>query len=196
MAIDLESVKRIYNLSRKLTIKDIQTLLRSAKPRSFAAREYLQEEGSRNRTLYFIQKGLIRNFLINDRGDEVTTWLRWENQMFLNLDVVLFEQPSRFYVQALEPTKTLTISFDLLQQVADQNPKLIETRKYFIRDLMRSTLQHNESFLLYSPEERYLKYIEQNPSIANRVPDKIIAHILGVTPVSLSRIRKRIAARN
>ena len=65
--------------------------------------------------------------------------------------------------------------------------------KYVFQKMMRHQLARVESFVLNSPEERYLKYIKDYPDLINRVPDKYIAHVLGITPVSLSRIRKRIS---
>lgn len=193
MDIDFEKIRQRYKISKRLWFKDFQVVLKEAKVRSFEVKEYLQEEGSQNRTIYFIQKGLIRFFILNERGEEITTWLRWENHLFASFDVVLFEQPSRFYIQALEPTSVLTIDFDRAQELLRQNPYLEEYRRTALRDILKSTLKHTESFLLFSPEERYLNYIQQNPNIVNRVPGKFIANILGITPVSLSRIRKRIA---
>lgn len=58
---------------------------------------------------------------------------------------------------------------------------------------MKRMVMHTESFILYSAEERYLNFVKNNPDIVNRVPGKYIANVLGITPVSLSRIRKRIA---
>jgi DNA-directed RNA polymerase subunit F len=60
---------------------------------------------------------------------------------------------------------------------------------------MRQAFQRVESFVFLSPEERYQKYVEDHPNIINRAPDKYIANILGITPVSLSRIRSRIASK-
>ena len=57
---------------------------------------------------------------------------------------------------------------------------------------MREAHLRIEGFILYTPEERYIKFIEKYPDINNRVPDKYIANVLGITPVSLSRIRARI----
>ncbi len=193
MVIDIDKLRKLYKFSRNLTFQDAQVLIRAAKSRSFDAREYIQQEGSQDKTVFFIQQGMVRAFFLNERGDEITTWLRWENQIYINIDAALFERPSRFYAQTMEPTKVLTIDYDLLQDLIDQNPKLERNRKYFLRDILRTTISRNESFLLYSPEERYLHFIRQNPEIVNRVPDKYIANILGITPVSLSRIRKRIA---
>ncbi|MCI4667058.1 MAG: Crp/Fnr family transcriptional regulator [Bacteroidia bacterium] len=195
MLIDFEKLKKLYKLSRNLSFQDITTLLKAAKPVSFDQGEYIFKEGSQDRTVYFIQKGLIRTFLAKQQGEDITTWLRWEDQVFANIDELLFEHPSRFYAQAVEPTQTLSISFDVAQEIAAQNPKLEENRKYMLREIMKTNFKHSESFMLYSAEERYLNYIEQFPHIVNRVPDKYIAGILGITPVSLSRIRKRIIQR-
>jgi hypothetical protein len=59
---------------------------------------------------------------------------------------------------------------------------------------LKQTFGRIDSFVLLSPEERYKKYIKDFPGIVNRAPDKHIANVLGITPVSLSRIRKRIAS--
>ncbi len=60
---------------------------------------------------------------------------------------------------------------------------------------MKQAFQRVESFVLLSPEERYLKYMQDYPSVINRAPDKYIANVLGITPVSLSRIKGRITAK-
>lgn len=60
---------------------------------------------------------------------------------------------------------------------------------------MKQIFGRVDSFVLLSPEERYKKYVKDFPEIVNRVPDKHIANVLRITPVSLSRIRKRIATK-
>ena len=196
MLLDFNRLKKLYGLSKNLSLQDIQILLKEAKIQSFDPGEFIYKEGSYDRTVYFIQQGLIRNYLANDKGEDITTWLRWEDQIFVNIDALLFEQPSRYFAQAVEPTQTLCLNFDVAQEIAQKNPKLEENRKYILREIIKSTLRHAESFMLYSPEDRYLNYIRQHPDIVNRVPDKYIAGILGITPVSLSRIRKRIASKD
>ena len=61
--------------------------------------------------------------------------------------------------------------------------------------MLKESIERVESFTLHSPEERYINFVKSKPNIVNRVPDKYIATILGMTPVSLSRIRKRIATK-
>ena len=85
------------------------------------------------------------------------------------------------------------MNYDTLQRIFESNMKFESNRKYVFQKIIRQMLKRLESFVLYSPEERYQLYIKDYPNIVNRVPDKYIANVLGITPVSLSRIRKRIA---
>lgn len=191
--IDFEKIKVIYKLGRKLNLSDVQVLLQSAKMKSFPSGEFLIKEGGIKKEVFFIRKGLVRAFKINDKGDEITTFIRWENQILASPDIILFNEPSQFYFKTIEPTDVLSMDYDVIQTIISNNPKLEANRKFILQNILKEAFQRINSFVLYSPEERYLKYIEANPGIINRVPDKYLANILGITPVSLSRIRKRIA---
>jgi len=68
-------------------------------------------------------------------------------------------------------------------------------RTFMGKRLMKQAFQRIGSFVFLTPEERYKKYIKDYPNVVNRAPNKYIAHVLGITPTSLSRIRKRIATK-
>jgi CRP-like cAMP-binding protein len=191
--IDLEKIKLVYNLGSTLGFEDIEMLLRSGLRRSYAPAEYVIREGSVQRDIFFIRKGLIRSFLLTEKGDEITVGLRREYQIFASADIILFNQPSRFYVQAIEETEVYRLDYDELQRIISKNVHLEQNRKQVLLQIIREANQRLESFLLCSPEERYVKFVKDNQDLVNRVPDKYIANLLGVTAVSLSRIRKRIA---
>ena len=92
----------------------------------------------------------------------------------------------------LKRLKHSPIDYDLIQKIFESNPKLEANRKKFFQRIVREAHLRIEGFVLHTPEERYIKFIEKYPDINNRVPDKYIANVLGITPVSLSRIRARI----
>lgn len=193
--VDIETIKAIYKIGRGLSMKDVQGLVQVAHRKSFEPLDYLIQEGSSKKEVFYIRKGLVRAFSINDKGEEITTGLRWEHQFVVSPDVILLNQASRFYYQALEQTETLSLDYDLLQTIVENNPQLQKNRKFILQKTLADALERIESFVLYSPEERYIRFVETKPDIVNRVPGKYIANILGITPVSLSRIRKRIADR-
>ncbi|MCH2046446.1 MAG: Crp/Fnr family transcriptional regulator [Saprospiraceae bacterium] len=190
--INLEQLRKIYKFGRDIGVKDAYTLIASAKSVSFKKRDMLIEEGSQKNQIFYIRKGLVRQFCINDKGEEVTFALIPEYHMVVNADVLLFEQPSRFYYEALEPTKVFTMENEKLQSIISANPRLEANRKFALRKILKDAMYRVESLVLLSPEERYKQYLIDHPDMVNRVPDKYIANVLGITPVSLSRIRKRI----
>ncbi len=193
--IDFEKLKTIYQIGKDLEAQDIYSLIKSAKNKTYAPSEYLIEEGTKRRDIFYLKKGLIRSFIVNEKGDEITMGLKWENHVVASPDIILHGQASRFYFQALEHTDVLLMDYDLLQNIISKNPKLEKSRKYIFQRMLKEAQERIESFVLYSPEERYIRYIESNPELINRVPNKYIANVLGITPVSLSRIRKRLATK-
>ena len=95
----------------------------------------------------------------------------------------------------LEKTKTFSIDHRVVEKIVESNPKLEKNRKFIFQKMFKTMIERVESFVLLNPEERYLDYIKKNPTLINRVPDKYIANVLGITPVSLSRIRARIVSK-
>ncbi len=188
----LDFYARIFKGLRLEDVKDVMGLFKFV---HLQPGEVFLKEGATRKYVGYIRKGLIRAYTINEKGDDITFLLLCENQIVASHDIILLNQPSRFCYEALEPTEILQMDFPLIQTILQRNPKMDESRKDFLHQMLRDSLTHLESFVLFSPEERYINFVKSNPDIVNRVPDKYIAHVLGITPVSLSRIRKRIAQR-
>ena len=190
--INLDKLKQIYKFSKELSIEDASVLIKSAKNISFKKKEILIDEGSLKTTVFFIKKGIVRCYCINEKGEEITFGLVTENQIISNIDTILYDRPSNFYFEALEETKTFSIDYSIVENIIESNPKLQKNRKFFAQKMMKLQHERVKSFVLLNPEERYLDFIKKNPSLVNRVPGKYIANVLGITPVSLSRIRARV----
>jgi len=163
--INLEQIKKIFGHGQKLTYSEVQVLFPSAKTKTYPSGK------------------------INDKGDEITIDIRWENQFIASRDTLLFNKSAQFFCKTLEPTEVLHIDYEAL---ISRDPQL-EVLVKFIYQILAEPLTRLDSFLLRTPEERYVDYVNSNPDILNRVPDKYLANVLGITPVSLSRIRKRLA---
>jgi CRP-like cAMP-binding protein len=109
-------------------------------------------------------------------------------------ECIFDNQPTRQTWQALEDCELMEIDFDIVEKLSENNISLIKIRLGFAEKMFLDALKRVESFVLDKPEERYQKLIIQKPEIVKRVADKHIASFIGVTPVSLSRIRKRLAS--
>ncbi|MBS1668417.1 MAG: Crp/Fnr family transcriptional regulator [Bacteroidetes bacterium] len=169
-------------------------MLPFAKPRMVAASEIYIQQGKVFKKIFFIKKGILRSYYITESGEEKTIFFRWEGQMAAVPECIFDQEPTRQIWQALEDCELLEIDFDLVEKMSENNFTLVRTRMGFAQKMLLESLKRVESFVLDKPEMRYQKLIAQKPEIIKRVADKHIASFIGVTPVSLSRIRKRLAS--
>lgn len=161
---------------------------------TFEKGEVIIHEGDKTNHVFYIRKGLVQSYLINDKGEEITFQLFAEKQIFGNVHTILFNEPSKFTFEALEKTKVYFTDLKTFQDLSNANADYLKMDNgIFGRQILKQAFQRIDSFVFLSPEKRYQQYLKDYPNIINRVPDKYIANVLGITPVSLSRIRNRIS---
>ncbi|MCR9174151.1 MAG: Crp/Fnr family transcriptional regulator [bacterium] len=194
MVVDIKKLQQLYKFSKHLSLSDASELIKAAKTKTYQKKELIMSEGSLSNNVVFVREGLIRQYLLDKNGEERTFRLIPENYLMANVDLVLFEQPSRFYFEAYEKTKVFMVDYNVVMNIVQNNPKLQKNHTMFSRRMMKEMHKRLELFVLSSAEERYLSFLEDYPHVANRVPDKYIASVLGMTPVTLSRIRAKIAS--
>lgn len=192
--LTIDEINFYLAIFKELSFKDLYELVSLAKTRKIAAGEVYIDINVTYHKVAYIKSGLIRAYHLKENGEERTLLLRWENQFIASADTIVFEKPSRFIYHALEDTVIMELDFIKAQHIIDNNPRLSAKRNTFILGILAESMERVESFVLLSPEERYLKLVHDKPDIVNRVPNKYLATLLGITPVSLSRIRKRIAS--
>jgi len=151
----------------------------------------LATEGKVAKELYFIVKGLIRLYYTKD-GEEITGYIFKERLFASSYDSFLRQVPSIQTLETLEDCDLLVITYNRLQQLYDELPKMHIVARKVAEQRFINAQQMLSSFILDSPEERYRKFEAQHGDLLLRVPHHMIASYLGITPVSLSRIRKRL----
>ena len=152
----------------------------------------LIREGQVAREVFFINKGLLRLFYNKD-GEEITGFIFREGLFASSYESFLRQSPSIQNLETLEDCELLVLTFDKLEALYEKLPKInVMTRKIAEQRFINGQMILS-SFLLDSPEERYRKFEAAHGDLLLRVPHHIIASYLGITPVSLSRIRKRIS---
>jgi len=169
-------------------------LIKKTTSKSFKKGDVLIPDGSVEKTVMFIRRGLVRSFVMDiDKLEEITFQLYPENSIAINLHSILFDEPSKFTYKAIEDTKVYQIDYSSFLELSSNDSELLElNRKYIGKKAMKQAFQRIESFVFLTPEERYVKFVKDYPKVVNRTPDKYIANVLGITPVSLSRIRSRL----
>lgn len=178
-----------------LSEQDIIDFIGLSKLKHYPSGYILTNLNEINHNLYFVRKGMVRVYHLNTNGAEKTVHLSWEGSFTVSLESVLNNVPSPYIVETSEPCELFVANYEKVQKFIEERPQFQKANKFFLQQIMMHFRERIDSFVCLSPEERYLELIEKQPEIFNRLANKHIASYLGITPVSLSRIRKRIATR-
>ncbi|MGN6434921.1 MAG: Crp/Fnr family transcriptional regulator [Agriterribacter sp.] len=140
--------------------------------------------------LSFIQNGLMR-FYADANGKEVTQWIASGGYFVADLSSLVFRTPSRWSIQALTDVELYTVDRKNYERIGELVPGWHELEKLFIAKCFVMLENRIFSHLSLSAEERYDQLFQSNPALLNQVPLQYIASMLGMTPETFSRIRKK-----
>ncbi len=158
--------------------------------------EILLRQGDICSHTYFVEKGLLRYYSIDKKGKENVLQFAPENWFITDRESVFFNQPSNYYINALEDSEILVLEKDFSEKIALKNKDFERFNLQLLHNHIRHLQKRIELLLNATAEERYLYFINLYPDIILRVPQHMIASYLGVTPESLSRVRKELAIKN
>lgn len=153
----------------------------------------LIKEGEVPDECYFVLKGLVRQFQFID-GTERTTEFYTEKNGTVSSMHYTDQTPSSFFLECAEDCLLIAGNMEIDKVHYEQFPELLEITKHILESDLNKAKVNFSKFILSSPKERYLHFLETRPDLLNRVPLHQIASYLGMTPESLSRIRKRIVS--
>lgn len=141
-------------------------------------------------------KGLIRSYVLKSDGTEKTIRLAREKQMTGAAGSVLRNEASYEYLQALEDCRVIQVDVEALRKASRTNIRLCHFYTQAITEAFSESIDRIQFLVTLSPEARYLKILHEDKGLLQRVPQKYLASYLGVSPVSLSRIRARVTKRH
>nr|WP_280842372.1 Crp/Fnr family transcriptional regulator [Rhodohalobacter sp. SW132] len=156
------------------------------------AKTYLTSLGEIEREAYFIIQGIVRLFCLNPKKEDITIFLFKENYFASSYHSFITQTPSSQALETLEDTTLLSINKKALDELYRLVPKMnLITRVIADQRFINSQAIFTSQIML-TAEERYLQFEKNHGDLLLRVPHHIIASFLGITPVSMSRIRKRL----
>lgn len=193
----MEDAFRTY-LQKHIPLTDAQfgKMAKHLKRRSIAKGTVLLRPGEICEDSFFVEQGLLRSYTIDAGGKEHIIQFASENWFLSDRSSVYFNEPSDFFIDAIE--ESMVVFFDRgFTDCASETVR--EFRAYNERMLHKHILHMQKrlnSLLGYTAEKRYMDFIALYPNLMLRVPQWMIASYLGITPESLSRVRKELAQKN
>jgi CRP-like cAMP-binding protein len=152
----------------------------------------LMERGRKTDQLVYLTQGYLRIFLHNGEK-EVTQWVASAGYFMTDLQGFFYHQPARFTMQAITDLEGYQISKEEYQRLHQRIPRWIEFERHFLLHCMNTMENRILSHLSMSAEERYSFFWDHHRHLFLQVPQQYLASLLGMTPETFSRLRRKIA---
>lgn len=168
------------------TIIDVHTKV------EFLKNETILKEGKVSNEYYLIKKGFFRSYVIDYKGNEITTDFFGPNEILIEVASLFLRTPSKENIQALSNCEVYKIEFNDFQNLYSTINGFTEWGRSWMSQQLFTAKHRAVTMYTQSASERYLELMTQKPQIIKEVPLKHIATYLGITDTSLSRIRKEM----
>lgn len=157
---------------------------------------FLLQAGEVCHETYFVERGLLRMFSIDKNGKEHIIQFAPEKWLMSDRSSLFFNEKSDYYIEAVEDTEVILMKKDFFNKLVEIYPHTAEKNDLLLQKHIRNLQNRVNSLLTHTAEERYMNFIKMYPDILLRVPQWMVASYLGITPESLSRVRKELARKN
>ena len=157
--------------------------------------EFLLKEGEVAKQSYFTVSGCLRLYAIDNKGKEHIMQFAPENWWIGDIDSSTSQKPSNYFIDALEDSDILSMDIVTWDKSMNEIPPLALLFQRLMQNRQTVSQRRIINSMSATSEERYIEFMKTYPSLVQRIPQHMIASYLGITPESLSRIRKQMVSR-
>ncbi len=185
----IESIRKKVSVSPE----EIESIKHFFIPKKIRKRQYFLNAGDVAHHTAFVEKGLLRSFSIDDTAHEHVVQFAPESWWVTDMCSFLSGDEAIYNIEAIEDSELLLLSRQSMDEMLEQHPKM----ERFFRLLMQNSIIALQRRILgtlsLSAEEKYKRMMVVYPNILQRAPQQHIASFLGITPETLSRVRKQVS---
>ena len=174
-----------------MTHEELDILESVLVPMKYAKGEKILNEGDTCEHIYWIVKGLVRQYYFKN-GKELTEYMATENTIMMSLESLFMEKPSMQVIQALEPTIVYVLPKKELEAVAMRSVNIQILYRKILEESLIISQQRADMLRFESAQDRYQKLVKSSPQLVLRAPLVYIASYLQMTPETLSRVRTAV----
>jgi CRP-like cAMP-binding protein len=157
--------------------------------------QFLLNEGDICTHSGFVCKGFLRKYSVNDKGIEHTVYFATENWWISDRQSLMNCTPSNYNIDAIEDAVVLLISKSNVEMLSEKIPAFKDMINLILQRSLNATQERINYALQSTAEEKYSHFLKLFPNLINRAPRRMVASYLGITPETLSRIRKQISSK-
>jgi CRP-like cAMP-binding protein len=189
-----ESLIKYFNsyTTPPLTDDEVDSIETAFMPKKFRKRQYFLQEGEVCKYTAFIVKGAMRQYTVDDKGEEHIIRLYIENWWASDRESLMKEVPSIYFIDAWEDTEALLVTKNALTDLIDRIPALSQWIRSLDANFAIASQRRLNAAISFSAEERYHDLEKTYPEFLQRFPQHIIASYLGINKETLSPIRSRV----
>ncbi len=184
-------------LNEKLTFtQEEQELIKTyLTPKKIRKRQYLLQEGDVCKIIAFVEKGALRAYSIGEKGAEHIIQFALEGWTISDLYSFMTGEPANYNIDALEDSELVLINKSAQEELLKRVPKYESYMRMQLTGAYLAMQKRLTSIISLSLEKRYSNFISTYPNIVQRVPQHMIASYMGLTPETLSRVRKKMTGK-
>ncbi|WKZ58692.1 MAG: Crp/Fnr family transcriptional regulator [Cyclobacteriaceae bacterium] len=164
-------------------------------PKKIRKRQYVLNAGDVCQYITFVEKGMLRSFTVDDDGNEHVVQFAIEGWWISDVGSFISGNNALYNIEALEDSEVLNLTKQAMDDMMDQVPQLERYFRLLMQNNIIALQRRVIAYMSLSAEEKYLKLMDVCPDIISRAPQQYVASYLGITPETLSRIRKQVASR-
>ncbi|GAA3559583.1 Crp/Fnr family transcriptional regulator [Snuella lapsa] len=194
--MDLPNFKKHLIEKMGLTTEAFVQVERYVKVKKVVKGEFLLKQGKVCKHSFFVEQGLLRFYALNEEGKENILQFATEHWIVSDRGSVYFKEPTTYCIDAFEDTVVVLLDESFIEQVSKISPDFRQRNERLLQNHIRHLYKRISLLLGASAKSRYLDFIKMYPDVMLRVPQWMIASYLGITPESLSRVRKTLAEEN
>jgi CRP-like cAMP-binding protein len=185
----------IRSISNKVTLtsNEIEALKHFFIPKKIRKRHFVLNAGDVCQYQFFVEKGLLRAFSMDDKAVEHVVQFAPEGWWVSDICSFLSGDDALYSIEALEDSELLLLTKDRMDKMLEDIPKMERYFRLLMQNSIVALQRRITSVQSDSAEQKYLKLIETYPNIIKRSPQQHVASYLGITPETLSRIRKKVS---
>lgn len=183
---------RKFNEKISLTEEEETLVKQYLTPKKLRKKQYLLQEGDICKSIAFVEKGVLRAYSVDEKGNEHIIQFGLEGWLISDLYSFLSNEPATYNIDAIEDAELVLISKSAHEELLRKLPRYETFTRLNITGAYLAMQKRLTSIISSTLEERYTGFINLYPNIVQRVPQHMIASYMGLTPETLSRVRQKM----